>query len=86
MLSLEPANVSLSGMKEAEEGGEIIVRVAETEGRAVRAKITWPGNLRAARRLDIIERPLEGVSQPHISGNTVEVAIKPHEIVTLGLQ
>jgi len=38
-----------------------------------------------ARRLNIIELPMENTNKPTVAGNSVQVRIKPNEIVTLGL-
>ena len=86
MLSLEPAHVRLSGVKEAEEGGEVVVRFAEIEGRRGVAVLTLPVPVKCARRFDLIERPLEGVAAPEVSGRSVRVDVRPHEIITLGLE
>ncbi|MGB2965925.1 MAG: glycosyl hydrolase-related protein, partial [Phycisphaerae bacterium] len=86
LLSLEPAHVRLSGVKEAEEGGEVVVRFAEIEGRRGVAVLTLPVPVKCARRFDLIERPLEGVAAPKVSGRSVRVDVRPHEIITLGLE
>jgi len=84
-LAVEPAGVVLSGVKEAETGGEIVIRLAEVEGRATEAVLTLPADARAARRLDLIERPLEGAAAPELRGRRLSVALRPHEIATLGV-
>jgi len=86
LLSLEPAAVVLSGVKQTEEGDGLVVRVAETAGEACSARIAFPQAVTAARRLDLLERPLSGAASPRVDGQTVVVDVKPHEIVTLGLQ
>jgi hypothetical protein len=44
-----------------------------------------PVTISAARRLNIIEFPLTNAAIPIVSGQSVQVKIKPNEIVTLGL-
>ncbi len=87
LISLEPANVTLSGLKESEEGDELVARIVEVEGRETEAALTLPLAVKSARRLDIIERPLgRGLPSPEIDGRTVRVRLRAHEIATLGIQ
>ena len=84
-ISLDAPGVVLSGMKKAEEGDELIVRVAETEGSERTTELTLPVNVQSAHRLNLVEMPLEKVTEPSINGKTVRFDIEPHEIVTLGI-
>jgi len=86
LISLEGNGVVLSGMKKAEKGNELIVRVAEMEGNRTTAKLNLPVEIQSVRRLNVIEMPLEeDVANPSINNNTVHVDVDPHEIVTLGI-
>ncbi|MFC1693237.1 alpha-mannosidase [Candidatus Latescibacterota bacterium] len=85
-LSVDKSNVTLSGLKQAEEGDEMIVRLVEVVGERTTVTLTLPGNVVSCRRLNLIEQPLETVAKPSSEGRTVSVRIKPHEIVTLAMK
>jgi alpha-mannosidase len=84
-LSIDAPGIVLSGMKKAEDGNELIVRVSEIEGKETILNLGLPFNIKSARRLNIIEMPLENSVIPTVNGKTVKVKIKPNEIVTLGI-
>ena len=84
-LSIDAPGVVLSGFKPAEDGKEMIIRIAEIEGKATTALIKLPVNVTSARRLNIIEMPLENVEEPTVNGRYVQVKMRANEIVTLGL-
>jgi alpha-mannosidase len=84
--SLDAPNVVLSGMKQSEDGKEFIVRLAEVEGKTTTVNLSVPVKIKKARRLNLIELPLDGVTEPSINGKSVQVQIKPHEIVTVGIK
>jgi len=86
LLTVAPANVAMTGIKQAEEGNELIIRLVEIEGKETTATINLPINAKQARRLNILEFPLKGVSAAKVSGKTVTVTLKPNEIVTLGIK
>ena len=85
-IAVAPANVSLTGMKQSEEGDELIIRLIETEGKETTATIELPFAARTARRLNILELPLTDEPQPVMNGKTATVKLKPNEIVTLGIK
>jgi alpha-mannosidase len=72
-------------MKRSEDGNELIIRLAEIEGKATACNLTLPLNVLKARRLNLIEFPLENATAPQTTGRSVRIEIKPNEIVTLGL-
>ncbi len=86
-LSVDPANVMLSGVKLSEDGDQFIIRVYETEGKATTATINMPalGN-GVAGRLNLIEYPLDIADKPVLSNGKLQVALKPHEIATIGIK
>ena len=84
-LSLEAPGVIFSGMKKSEDGNELIIRLAETEGKETPVIIHLPVNAVSARRLNLIEMPLQNATGPEVNGKTVRVKIRPHEIVTIGI-
>jgi alpha-mannosidase len=81
-----PANVVMTGMKQAEEGEELIVRLVEVEGKETTATIKLPINANSVRRLDLIEFPLKNATAASIQGKSVTIKLRPHEIVTLGIK
>lgn len=84
-ISIDSPGVILSGIKQSESGSELIIRIAEVEGKSGMVTLKLPVNMSAARRLNIIEMPLASASKPQVSGKTVKVKVNPHEIVTLGI-
>ena len=84
--SLSPANVVMSGMKQAEDGDDLIVRLVEVEGKETTVTLTLPITAKSARRLNLIELPLPNAAAPIVHGKTVTVTLKPHEIVTIGIE
>jgi len=59
-------NVMISGMKKAEDSDAVVVRLYETEGKAVRARVALSQALAQssapARQTDLLEQPLPGNS------------------------
>ena len=83
--SIDAPGVFLSGMKKAEDGNELIVRFSEVDGKSAIVNLKLPFNVISARRLNLIELPLENADKPFVNGKIVQVKIRPNEIVTLGL-
>jgi alpha-mannosidase len=83
--SLDSKAVTLSGIKKAEDGKELIIRLAEMEGKDITVQLNVPVKIASARRLNIIELPIDKKEQPIITGNMIRVKIRAHEIVTLGI-
>jgi alpha-mannosidase len=83
--SLDAGNITLTGMKRSEDGNELIIRLAEIEGKATACNLTLPFNVLKVRRLNLIELPLINAAAPETTGRLVRIEIKPNEIVTLGL-
>jgi alpha-mannosidase len=72
-------------MKQSEEGKELVVRLAEMEGKETTVRLQVPVTIQGARRLNLIELPLENAARPTVNGNSVSIKIRAHEIVTLGI-
>lgn len=85
-ISVKQSNIILSGIKQSEEGNELVVRLVEIEGKATTVNLSLPIIIESARRLNLIELPLNNAAQPQINAKTLKVSVKPHEIVTLGIQ
>jgi len=86
LVAIDPADVVLSGIKQSEDGNTMVFRLAEVNGSGTTARLTLPGAVQSAERLDLIERPMAGSPTPEIKDRIVTVALKPHEIVTLGIR
>ena len=84
--SIYPANVAMTGMKQSEDGDELIIRVIETEGKATMATFNLPLEVQSARLLNIIEYPIVNAEKPVIKGKSIKINLKPHEIVTVGIK
>jgi alpha-mannosidase len=83
--SIDASGVVLSGIKQSEDGKELIVRISEVEGKETTVNLKVPGNVLSARRLNLVELPLANAPDPVINGRYVQVKIRANEIVTLGL-
>ncbi|MDR2763462.1 MAG: glycosyl hydrolase-related protein, partial [Tannerella sp.] len=86
-VAVAPVNVALSGMKQSENGDELIVRLYETEGKATTATVNMPmlGD-GIVRKLNLMEYPLDGADKPELRNGRLTVALKPHEIATVGIK
>jgi alpha-mannosidase len=78
LTSVEPANIVVSGVKQAESGEELVIRLYETEGAACTASVVFSdavfGVVESARETDLLERPLEkGMARAKGNGFTVEM-------------
>lgn len=85
-LSLAPANVMLSGVKQSEDGTMLVVRIYETEGKATDATLQLPVKAGKATVLDLLENPLKGAKTPVLSNGSLRVSLKPYEIITIGIK
>ena len=83
--SIDASGVILSGMKQSEDGSELVVRLVEIHGKEAVVNLKIPFEAGAVRRLNLIEQPLVGSIEPAINDRMIQFKIKPHEIVTLGI-
>ena len=83
--SVDAPGVVMTGLKKAEDGNELIVRLAEIEGKETTVNLKIPVKVSSARRLNLIEFPLENAIKPTVNDKTIQFKIKPNEIVTLGI-
>ena len=83
--SVDAPGVILSGMKQSEEGNELVIRLAEVEGKETTVNLKIPVNAGSVRRLNLVELPLANAVKPTVNGKTIQIKIKPNEIVTLGI-
>lgn len=86
LLSVSPAEVVMSGIKQAEDGKNLIIRLAEVNGKETVAVITLPVTVISAKRVNIIELPMESVEKPVVDGKVIRVRLRPHEIVTVAVE
>ncbi|UCG17104.1 MAG: alpha-mannosidase [Phycisphaerales bacterium] len=82
-IELQPDNLVLSGIKKPEDGDGLIVRFYEIEGKATRATLRIPQGVRGARRVNLLEDPLDTADCPTCATDRVVVPVRPHEIVSL---
>lgn len=84
--SVTPENVILTEVKQSEEGGALVVRLFEADGRPATAKITLNpkllGPVSAAVETDLLERPLSQ-SSVRYQGNRISVKVPARGITTL---
>jgi alpha-mannosidase len=83
--SVDSPGVVLTGLKQAEDGKELIIRLFEVEGKATTVNLSLPVSIVSARRLNLLELPLENADNPVVDGLSLQVKIHAHEIVTLGI-
>jgi len=85
-LSISPSNVMLSGIKKAEDTGEIVLRLYETDGKAAEAVVRIdPSLVRpnwTAIETDILERPIPD-STARLENGILKVSIPASGIVTV---
>jgi alpha-mannosidase len=83
--TLDAPGVVLTGIKQSEDGNELIIRLFESYGKETNVVLNLPVEISSARMLNLVELPVKNAANPHVKGKTVQVNIKPHEIITLGL-
>jgi alpha-mannosidase len=86
LVSIDSKGTIMTGMKQSEEGSELIIRLCEVEGREQTVNLNLPVSVSSARRLDLIEMPLPDAPLPLVTGNTIQVKMRANEIVTLGIR
>jgi alpha-mannosidase len=86
LIAVDPPEIVLSGIKQSEDGSMVVVRLVEVNGTRSNARLTLPGSVQSAERLDLLERPLTAAAAPVVADGTVSVILKPHEIVTIGIK
>lgn len=85
LLIVNPSTIVMSGIKQGEDGKNLIIRLVEIYGKETMATLTLPVNVKSASRVNIIEFPLDAAEKPMVTGKNVSVKIKAHEIVTLSI-
>jgi alpha-mannosidase len=81
-ITVEPSSVELGAFKRAEDDDRYVVRLVETYGRPVVARLTF-GTPMSAGEVDMLERPVAGGLRT--CGTTIDVPLGAFEIETLAL-
>ena len=83
-LKVEPVNVVISTLKKGEDGNGSIVRFYETEGKFAKAKLTGLKPISKATLTNMLEYDEQKL--PVNADGSVEISVKPYEIITIRLQ
>ncbi|MDP6380411.1 MAG: glycoside hydrolase family 38 C-terminal domain-containing protein, partial [Phycisphaerae bacterium] len=81
--SLEPDNLVLSALKQAEDRKSVIVRVYNPTSRAITGKVRFSRRIKSARLVNLNEEPIKKI--PVSGGHTVSLSVPKHKIVTVEL-
>jgi alpha-mannosidase len=79
-LSSNSDNVVITAVKNAEDGGALIIRFYEWAGKNSDVSLTLPSHVESAEETDLMERPLGTLKS---GADSVTVSVKPYEIKTL---
>jgi hypothetical protein len=80
-LAVDAANVTVENWKVAEDGNGTVVRLLETGGAATVAHLSLP--LFKIDRVWLANAAEENAEEVRVTGDSVEVSLKPHESITL---
>ena len=80
---LRPSNLILSALKKAEQGDDVILRFFETVGETTKAELKVFKPIKQAWLTDLLEREEKELEA---GSDTLELEVKPFEIVTLKLR
>ena len=83
-LKVEPANIVVSTLKKAEDGKGSIVRFYETEGKFAKAKLTGFKPFSKVTLTNMLEYDEKAL--PVNADGSVDVSVKPYEIITIRMQ
>ncbi len=89
LISIKPGNVLISCIKKAENENTVIIRLHETDGKSVRARVevnqSFFGLLAGAEEVDLLERPSQKNTAGVVKGNAFSVDVPAYAIVTVKL-
>ena len=80
-LKVQPSNIVVSAMKKAEDGNGLVIRFYETEGKYAKAKINGFKSFDKVMLTDMLE--YDKKSLPVNKDGSVEIQVKPYEIITI---
>ena len=81
----QPA-VIVETVKPAEDGGGVIVRLYESHGSRVRARLSFGLPVRVVEECDLMEEPRDGGIDLVAAGDGCELSLRPFQLVTLRLE
>ncbi len=81
--SISHSNVVIETIKQAEDGDGIVIRMYESENALTKTKLTVNMPFEKAYICNLLE---ETESEAAVSGNSIDVVLKPFEIVTVLLK
>jgi alpha-mannosidase len=76
-------NVVVTAVKDAEDGGALVVRFYEWAGKESDVKLTLPSGAESASETNLMEKPAQDLK---IESNSVNVHTKPYEIKTVSVR
>lgn len=79
-------DVVVSGLKKAEDGEALIIRLYETAGKAKTVKIVFDrsmGEIAEAEEVDLMERPVKGGHRPAITADMIEMEMPPFALISV---
>jgi alpha-mannosidase len=79
--TVEPENILVSTIKQAEDGHGTVIRFYETEGRYTKARIIGFKPISHAYLTDMLEYNINDL--PVDADGSIEISVKPYEIITL---
>jgi len=82
LLSAEPVNIVVETIKGAEDGNGLIVRLYESQRRRGQVRLQLGFKLGSAWRTNLLEENQAALTP---DGNTLNLSVRPYEIVTLRL-
>jgi alpha-mannosidase len=89
LIVIEPDNIILTSIKKAEDSDNIIIRLIETEGKAVRANISFDpdvfGKIRKVTEIDLIERSISGSANVN-DENSLSVDVPAYGITSVEVE
>jgi alpha-mannosidase len=85
-VAVEGIELGLGSLKPAFEGEAIILRVYEPHGSRGSSRLTFDRPVRGAARVNLLEEPDTGARPVQVDGSTIDLDVRPFEIVTLRIE
>ena len=86
LLIVSPSTIVMSGIKQSEDGNNLIIRLAEVYGNETLTTITLPVTAKSVDIVNILEYPMTNDNRPTVDGKKIHVKIRAHEIMTLSVR
>ncbi len=77
----EGVELALGGLKAAETGDGMVLRLYEPHGARGECRLRFPGGLRGIEKTNLLEDPLD--QELEVDGDEVRVGVRPFEVLTL---